>query len=107
MFRNKKKKKKKKDVLVNDLSTAHTLSKHNHDALLNGSQHTCAWRVYWNRTKPYWYPDTAHYNALCIISLHFPNLLTDTSAVLSAFGGEDVGQRSGLNTFLTLGIENF
>ena len=39
----------------------HTLSKHNRDALLNGSQHTYAWRVYCNRTKPYWYPNTAHY----------------------------------------------
>ena len=27
------------DVLVNDLGVVHTLSKHNRDALLNGSQH--------------------------------------------------------------------
>ena len=39
------------------------------------SIHIYAWRVYCNRTKAYWYPNTAHYNALCIISLHFPNLI--------------------------------
>ena len=33
------------DVLVNDLGVSHTLSEHNCDALLNGSQHTYAWRV--------------------------------------------------------------
>ena len=30
------------DVLVIDLDFAHTLSQHNHGALLNGSQHTYA-----------------------------------------------------------------
>ena len=32
-------------VLVIDLKFAHTLSKHDRDALLNGSQHRYAWRV--------------------------------------------------------------
>ena len=29
-------------------------------------------------TKPYWYHNTAHYKEPCMISLHFPNLLTYT-----------------------------
>ena len=46
-------------VLVIDLEFAHTLFKHNPDALLNGSQHTYAWRVYGEGTKPYWYHNKA------------------------------------------------
>ena len=32
-------------VLAIDLEFTHTLSKHNRNVLLNGSQHTFAWRV--------------------------------------------------------------
>ena len=48
-------------VLVINLELAHTLSKHDRDALLNESQHTyiCIWRVYGKGTKPYWYPNMA------------------------------------------------
>ena len=48
------------DVLVIDLDFAHTLSQHNRDALLNGSQHTYARRVRMKGTKLYLYHNTAH-----------------------------------------------
>ena len=60
------------DVLVIDLEFVHTLPQHNRSALLIGSQHTYAWRVYGKGTKPYWYPNTAHYQWPYFISL--PNL---------------------------------
>ena len=47
-------------VLVYDLGIAQTLSQHNLCALLNGSQHTYAWRVYGKGTKSYPYHNTAH-----------------------------------------------
>ena len=62
-------------VLVIDLGIAHPLSEHNRDGLLNGCQNTYAWRVYGKGTKPYWYPNMAHYKEPCIVSLHFPNLV--------------------------------
>ena len=48
------------DVPVIDLDFAHTLSQHNRGALLNGSQHTDAWRVRMKGRKPYLYHNTAH-----------------------------------------------
>ena len=61
-------------VLVNDLSIGHTLSKHNSDALLNGSQHTYAWRVCGCGTKTYWYHTTAYSMKQYFACLDFPNL---------------------------------
>ena len=52
------------NVLVIDLEFANTLSRHNRDALLNGTQHKYAWRVHGKGTKLYWYPNTAQYHAL-------------------------------------------
>ena len=47
-------------VLLYDVGIAHTPSQHNLGALLNGSQHTYACRVYGKGTKPYWYHNTDH-----------------------------------------------
>ena len=58
------------------LGIVHTLSQHNLSALLLGTQHTYAWRVYGKGTKPYWFHNTAHYKEPYFNSLHFPNLFT-------------------------------
>ena len=54
------------DILFNDLEFVHTLSQHNHTALLNG---------YEKGTKPYWYLATPYTMEQYFIYLHFSNLV--------------------------------
>ena len=65
-----------RSVLVIDLECVHTLSEHKRDTLLNGSQHTYAWRVYVKGIM-YYYFNTAYFMEPYSISLHFSNLIYD------------------------------
>ena len=67
---------------IYDLGIAHTLSLHTCGALLIGSQHTYAWRVYGKGTKPYWYHNTAYSMEPYFVSLHFPNLISTLESSL-------------------------